>query len=135
MGELSSYGYKVFLDLSDENGLKGGNFQKQLMNALDKASIFVPIITPAPSGPPGTKEAEMGYFEAMQYKLDNGGVDWCHEEIKQALKKLDSKLILPLYRKVDLSKEYKFVPDDIASFRDLNARILVDELFNESIHV
>jgi hypothetical protein len=79
---LERYGYDCFLDINPATGLGAGDFQAQLKKAMGTAKVVIPLLTPAPSGPPGTKRYNMTSMECLKDAIANNETDFCQYELE-----------------------------------------------------
>jgi len=130
------FGYEVFMDTDPDCGLKSGDFQRQLEEKLSQAQIFVPLLTPAPSGndPLRRTLTYLGSVKAAAQSRANDP-DWCLRELELALKGLDAntKVIIPVYQNVNLNEEFSNLPSRIAPLKNMQAIELIESYFQDGI--
>lgn len=132
---LERYGYDCFLDINPTNGLGAGDFQAQLKTAMGTAKVVIPLLTPAPSGPPGTDRFKMTSMECLKDRIAKGETDFCQFELEWALSDPD-KIVLPLYRDIktsDLGKELSGLPGVLSKLSTIGAFAFHDDMVDECI--
>ena len=98
--ELKNLGYdEIFFDL-DSIAEKGGEFQKQVDDAVASADAVIVMITPDPSGSEARANKDGGRFHLSSFETIKkyaklGRTDYCAKEIERAL--FLGKLIIPVY--------------------------------------
>lgn len=132
---LERYGYDCFLDINPTTGLGPGDFQAQLKKAMITAKVVIPLLTPAPSGPPGTKRFKMTSMECLKDAIACGETDFCQYELEWALSDPD-KIVLPLYRDIatsDIGKELSGLPESLSRMSTLAAFAFHDDMVDSCI--
>lgn len=128
------YGYRVFMDTSPESGLTVGDFQQQLEGSLARAKVVIPLLTPAPSGTDARRRA-LSYLGCVKDSAAAGQTDWCYRELQLATQGYaqGSKILVPVFRGVDISRELSGLPEDIAPLGSVQAIELFDSYFADGI--
>lgn len=129
------FGYEAFLDTHPESGLSVGNFQMQLEEKLRQAKLFIPVLTPAPSGD-DERRRHLSYMDCIKDSARRGGeIDWCHRELQIALDdyRNEKKMIIPVFRNVNIGDEYRDLPADISDLGALQSLPIVDAYLVEGI--